>query len=259
MRFGVCASIHDANSIAEAGYDYIELSVAADLIPEVDDEDWADQRNKITSMRLVPEAFNSFVRTGKIVGPEIDTEWLRRYVDTALRRAAEVGGKVIVLGSGGARNVPDGFPRETAMLQFRDFLGYCAEASDNTGVIVAIEPLRSAETNLIHLVREATELVRHMRRNGVQVLADSYHMAAEGEDLGALLSATGHLSHVHVSEASRGAPGTGEYDFAAFFHALAQAGYDGRCSIEANWDGQFRDLLVPALETLRSADRARTP
>ena len=253
MRFGVCAGPHDAFKLAEAGYEYIELSVARDLIPEADDDTWVDKRNQLVSMRLVPEAFNSFVRTGKIVGPDADSIWLRRYVDTALARAAEVGGKLIVLGSGGARNVPDGFSRETAIQQFRDFMGYCAEASDHSGVTVVIEPLRSAETNLIHGVREAAGHVKHLRRNGVQVLADSYHMAEEGEDLDSLTTASGHLAHVHTADSGRTAPGTGTYDFAAWFRALAAVGYDGRCSIEANWGDDFNELLVPALETLRHA------
>src|SRR5437016_4457639 len=107
MRFGVCAGIEAVALLAEAGYDYVELSVAGDLIPEGDAVAWAEKCRAIEAMPLRPEAFNSFVRSGKIVGPEADRERLRRYVQTALERAAAVGGKVIVFGSGGARHIPD--------------------------------------------------------------------------------------------------------------------------------------------------------
>src|SRR5579862_4757449 len=141
MRFGVCAPIEAAGLLAQAGYDYIELAAAGDLIPDDDATAWAQKRRAIEAMPLPVEAFNSFVRAGKIVGPEADPARLRRYVDRALTRAAEVGGKIIVFGSAGARNVPEDFPREEAERQILAFLGWCADASERTGVLVCIEPL----------------------------------------------------------------------------------------------------------------------
>jgi len=128
MRFGVCAGVSQAGLLAAAGYDYIELSVAGDLIPDEDEAAWNEKRRAIEAMPLVPEAYNSFVRTGKITGPEADPARLERYAHTALARAAQVGGKVIVFGSGGARNVPEGYNRERAEEEIVRFLGYCADA-----------------------------------------------------------------------------------------------------------------------------------
>ena len=44
MRFGVCGPIEWAENIAAAGYDYIELSAAADLVPDDDEAAWQAKR-----------------------------------------------------------------------------------------------------------------------------------------------------------------------------------------------------------------------
>jgi sugar phosphate isomerase/epimerase len=253
VRFGVCAGIEAARPLAEAGYDYIELSVAGDLIPDEDTSDWAEKRRAIEAMPLQPEAFNSFVRTGKIVGPEADPDRLRRYVQTALERAAQVGGAILVFGSGGARQVPDGFPRAEAQRQIRDFLGWCADASDRTGVVVVIEPLQRGETNILHRVREGAALAREIGRPGVRNLADTFHMEMEDEPLSAIVESADVLAHAHTADTGRFAPGTGSYDHVALFRALRVAGYDARLSIECDWQEQFRERIGPALRHLQAA------
>lgn len=252
MRFGVCAGVEAAERLADAGYDYIELAVAGDLIPEDDEMAWVEKRRVLEKLPLRPEAFNSFVRTGKIVGPEADSERLRRYVERALERAAQVEGKVIVFGSGGARNIPDGFPREQADQQIRDFLDYCADTSDRTGVVVVIEPLQRGESNILNLVSEGAELARSLGRPGVRNLADTFHMEKENEPMEAIVAGADVLAHTHTADTGRFAPGTGTYDHIAFFHALRDARYDARLSIECSWT-DFPAQIGPALAHLRSA------
>jgi sugar phosphate isomerase/epimerase len=257
MRFGVCAGVDRVSLLAGAGYDYVELSVAGDLVPDEDDAVWADKRRAIEAAPLRPEAFNSFVRTGKIVGPDADPGRLRRYVRTALARAAQVGGKIIVFGSGGARNVPEGFGRAAAERQIRDFLGYCADASDETGVVVVIEPLNQAESNILTTVAEGAKVARGVNRPGVRNLADTYHMEKDGEPLDAIVESADVLAHVHTADTGRFAPGTGSYDHVALFRALAAAGYDARVSIECQWN-DFEREVGPALRHLKDAHAAVT-
>lgn len=252
MRFGVCAGIDKAQIVHAAGYDYIELGAASDLIPDEDEAAWTEKRRLIETMSLVPEAFNSFVRTGKIVGPEADFARLERYVNTCLTRAAQVGGKVVVFGSGGARNVPDGYPAEQAEVEILRFLQLCAEASDKTGVVVTIEPLNRGESNVINTVADGARLARQVGRPGVQNLADTFHMEKDGEPLEAIVESADVLAHTHTADTGRRAPGTGTYDHVALFRALKQANYDARLSIECGW-GDFAAEAPAALEHLRRA------
>jgi Sugar phosphate isomerases/epimerases len=252
MRFGVCAGIEKAPLVAGAGYDYIELSVAGDLVPEESEAAWTEKRRAIEAMPLPVEAFNSFVRKGKITGPEADFARLKRYVDVATERAAQVGGKILVFGSGGARNVPEGFPREQAEQQIVSFLNLCADASERTGVVVVIEPLNRTESNILNTVAEGAEYVRKVARPGVRNLADTYHMEHDGEPLQAITKFAEVLAHTHTADTDRRAPGTGIYDHVALFRALRDARYDARLSIECGWE-DFAAQVGPALEHLKKA------
>lgn len=252
MRLGVCAALRQGQALADAGWDFIELSVAGDLMPETDDAGWAPTRRAIEALPLPPEAFNSFVRTLKIVGPDADFDALRRYVDTALERAALVGGKIIVFGSGGARNVPEGFSRDTALTQIRDFLVLCGDASARTGVTVVIEPLCRAESNILNTVGEGAALARAVGRHGVRNLADTYHMEADGDPLSEIVAHADTIAHVHTADTHRDAPGTGVYDHRALFDVLKAIGYDARVSVECRWQ-DFDAQIGPARAHLRKA------
>ena len=252
MRFGVCAGADKAGTLKDAGYDYIELSVAGDLIPDEPDEIWNEKRRVLDALPLPAETFNSFVRTGKIVGPEADFARLEKYVHTALARAAQIGGKILVFGSGGARNVPDNFPRAEAESQLLRFLNVCADASEKTSVVVVIEPLNKAESNIFNTVTEGADFVQRVNRAGVKNLADTYHMEKDNEPLTAIKETGGVLAHTHTADTNRSAPGTGTYDHEAFFRACREAGYDERLSIECKWD-DFATQVGPALMHLKAA------
>ncbi len=253
MKFGVCAEISAAATLVDAGYDYIELSVAGDLIPDSDAAAWAEKRRAIEQMPLLPEAFNSFVRAHKIVGPQADPERLRKYIQTSMRRASEVGGKIIVLGSGGARKIPDDFPRTKAIAQFLAFLALCADNYADTDVTIVIEPLEKSETNLIHLVSEGADFARQIDRPGVRCLADTFHMEREEEELKAIVDAADTLAHVHTADTGRLAPGTGTYDHTALFRTLRAAHYDARLSIEGTIGDDFAEQVRRSLHHLKAA------
>ena len=259
MRIGVCASPEKAKVLADAGADYIEMSVRDVLMPDADAGTWAAKRAEIEALPLPAEAFNLFLPGDlKIVGDNADFERAARYVFVALERAAQVGASVIVFGSGGSRTVPEGYPREIARTEISRFLRICAEASDKTGVIVAIEPLNVTECNIINSVGEGAEYVNACAVPGVRLLADSYHMEKDNEPVSEATKYGALLAHTHTADTGRFAPATGTYDHKAFFAALRAGGYNGRpsparrVSIESN----FRDFdaeVAPAIAHLRRA------
>ena len=158
----------------------------------------------------------------------------------------------MVFGSGGARRVPEGFDRERARTQILQFLGFCADAYETTGVITAIEPLNLTESNILNTVGEGAEYARTVDRPGVRDLADTYHMEKDGEPLSAIIAAADVLAHTHTADTGRLAPGTGTYDHQALFAALRAAEYDARLSIECTWT-DFAAQVGPALTHLKRA------
>ena len=258
MRVGVCTGAGKASSVAAADWDYIELGVAGELIPEADNVAWAEKKSALLALPLPCETFNLFVpKHLKITGPDVNQAALTAYVHTALTRATEVGGSVIVFGSGGARQLPDGWSAAQAHVQLLWFLNQCADAHETTGVIVAIEPLNRAECNVLHTVAEGAALAREVGRAGVKNLADTYHMEHNGEPLTEILASANCLAHVHTADTERKAPGTGHFDHTALFRTLKDTGYDARISIECSFtEGRFKAELGQALAHLKAAYRS---
>ncbi|MBC8139162.1 MAG: sugar phosphate isomerase/epimerase [Fibrella sp.] len=259
MKLGVCAGADKAPILADAGVDFIELGVTGALSPLTDESAWAEKRDTFLALPLPVETFNVFLPgTLRITGePDqlADSATVRDYVFTALRRAREIGGKVIVFGSGGARRVPDGFAKESAAEQIRDFLRICAEATEETGIVIAIEPLNQGECNIINTVAEAvTEYAAILNHPGIRVLADTYHMELENEAISVIAEHAPFIAHVHTADTKRVAPGQGEYDHAALFRTLRDAGYTGRLSVEANFTN-LETEIADVMRHLRNAEK----
>jgi D-psicose/D-tagatose/L-ribulose 3-epimerase len=238
MRFGICAA-HEAAALAEAGYDYLEWSVRG-TVGAFDVGEYADLRRLVARLPIRPEAWNQLLPAElKVVGPEANHAALQDYVALAFPRIAELGGEVVVFGSGDSRRVPDGYPPNRALAQFEEACRIAGDAAQRHGLIVAIEPLNRRETNLVNSVAETAEIARRVAHPAVRVLSDLYHVMVEGESFADTASAGPILAHVHVAAPDRQIPrpGHGEQELRDYFLALQSAGYDGRVSIEARWSG----------------------
>lgn len=250
MRIGCCCNIEDAPIAHAAGFDFIECKVVS-LLPEETGDAIAALIDQYKASPVPVAAFNVFLpREMKIVGAEVDTPRLIRYVENALERVKEIGAETVVFGSGAARNIPDGFSVAEAREQTIAFLHHVADAADRNAITVVIEPLNRKESNTILSVAEGVELARAVNRPSIQVLADFYHMDEEGEPLAHITEYAGWLKHIHVADTERLAPGTGAYPYSEFAARLHQANYSGMVSIECRWR-DFEAEARPAMGFLR--------
>lgn len=252
MLFGCCCSVEQAGLARTAGFDYIECTVVS-LLPEANEAMFAPVLEKYRAAALPVRACNVFLPGDlKVVGPDVDRLRVESYVRTALRRVRLIGASVVVFGSGKARMVPDGFARADAETQLVHFLQFVADVATTHAITVVIEPLNRQESNILNSVAEAVALAQRVKRPSIRVLADFYHMDEEKEPLRHLLDYKDWLSHIHVADTGRGAPGTGTYPYPEFVDLLRQARYDGMVSIECRW----QDLAAeagPACRFLHSA------
>lgn len=97
-----------------------------------------------------------------------------------------------------------------------------------TGIKAAIEPIRSAETSLVHTIEDAQKYIKAVNHPGVQhINADVYHMQVEESHIGqALLSAKAQLVNLHMADSNRGALGDGAMDLDTIIMALYLLGYN---------------------------------
>ncbi|MCX6345686.1 MAG: sugar phosphate isomerase/epimerase [Armatimonadetes bacterium] len=239
--------------VQNAGFDYIELPVAT-VKPESPDSEFEPVRDRVRQFEIVPLAWNCLLPPDiKVVGPEVDIYRIERYLRNAFHRIEELGGEIVVFGSGGARKIPDGFPSDEAGEQLVDFLTICGQVAGIHGITVAIEPLNRSETNTINSVKEGLELVKAVDHPFVKLLVDFYHIMVENEPLESILEAGDEIVHVHTADTNRHFPGSGSYPYARFFEILKEIGYQEGVSAECGWSDFFVDS-VKALEFLRSFD-----
>lgn len=251
MKFGVWTSLANMSIIEKIGYDYVELPVDS-VKPEKGGKEFLQLRKQIEQFNIKPEVFNCFIPAHlKIVGPRVDFITLCKYVRIALERVAISGGEIVVFGSGSARKIPEEFRREHAIRQLKDFLQMLSDEAQKNNLLIAIEPLRKEETNIVNQVEEAHELSLKINQKPIGVMADFYHMNEENESLSNLIKAKDKLMHIHVADTGRRCPGSGEYDYSAFFKYLKKAGYDSRISCECRW-GNFTKELGKTLSFLRN-------
>ncbi|MXV76926.1 sugar phosphate isomerase/epimerase [Candidatus Poribacteria bacterium] len=253
MRFGICTGIENVNSLAQIGYDYIELGVRNTLMPEADETEFEKMRERIIQAPLKPEAYAGFIpRDLRVVGDAVDFPRLSRYVETACRRCSETGGEVIVYGSSGSRNVEDNYSEEQALNQIAEFLDMAADHAESYGITIVVEPICMKEGNIIRTVADGLAMAKQVNRKEIKVLADLYHIWQESEPMQNIVDAAQWLTHVHIAEpVKRSYPGNDAFDFTDFFTALKKAGYDGRISCECKFDN-FQVDAQTALKTMKA-------
>lgn len=252
MKFGACVPAAAASAAAAVGYEYVEIP-AADLAPESVASAFVPTARAIEEAGIPALAINYLVPPSlPFVGPSVDHDRLCRYISVVASRAASLGGRILVLGSGSARHAPPGFPEGKAMEQFRAFARIAAEEAARHDLTVAVEAINRTETNLLHTLEDATSFASDIAHPAVGVLADAYHMHMAGEPFWHLLPARRLLRHVQVCDQGRSYPGSRSLDLWAFFIHLNHLGYDGSVSVECRWTS-FAAEGRPALEFVRRA------
>lgn len=246
MRLGICAGVESMERAARMGFDYIECALnSIALMPE---QAFAALAARVGDFPLPMAACNCFLPGDiRVTGDQASAELQRAYLDVALSRAAALNVKTVVFGSGGARNVPDGYPFDKAWRQIADFLRLAGDTGDTYGIDIAIEPLRRQESNILNLVSEATAIAALVAHKRVGVLGDTYHMACACEPLDSLTRAGALLRHVHVSRplpdgSARVYPSVGDgEDYAALADTLKAMDYRGDISVEAATEDMEKD------------------
>ena len=236
--FGAVDPLATVETLASMRADYVEpaLSKLAALPPAELDA----ARTRIAATGLRAEAMNWFLPGDlPITGPKVDDTRVRAYLERALGIAHSFGTKVIVFGSPQARSFPAGFPPDRARSQLVAFLRTCDDVitAGRFDVVIGIEALRRAETNLVNSVAEALAIAREVDRPHVRLICDFYHLASENEDPAILLQARDWIVHLQIAAPRDRTFPTGFADdarLAPWFEALRTIGYRGRISVEAN-------------------------
>ncbi|MDQ3854934.1 MAG: sugar phosphate isomerase/epimerase [Chloroflexota bacterium] len=257
MRLGICSLPQQAEELAAQGWDYVEWPMRG-TVGSMSSEEYAALRERTAEFPTKPEAWNVMLpQEIGVVGPDADLATMEAYLRQAMSRATELGGEVVVFGSGGSRHIPEGWSQDRAREQFVEACRSAGDIAAEHGVTIAIEPLNPSETNLVNSVAEGAKMVRATGHPSVRLLSDLYHVVAGGEPVDDTARFGGMLVHVHVATPTDRKMPTADLEpeaLRAYVEVLRDAGYDGRVSVECGgWEladaavglAFLRSLTVP--------------
>ena len=252
VKVGGCT--RDVADAARYGFDYVEPAAAE--IAAMSKDQFREFSDSVLASPLRCHAFNSFIRRPdlKVVGPEVPTSALKEYLEGCLPRCRCLGASLVVWGSAGSRNVPEGFSREQARDQIAAFLRMAGEVARRSHVIVAIEPLTRQESNILNTGAEALEMVRRVKHPNIGMIIDYFHLRGENEDPRIIEIGRREIVHLHFANPhGRVWPHDLAEDdhYAAFFGYLRKTGYSGGISIEGQ--GSFEKDGKASREFFRQA------
>jgi sugar phosphate isomerase/epimerase len=254
--FGVVAGAALTEAVRRAGADHVEPTIAGNLAtrPGGDGGGWA--LNDVYD----GERFASFaiLVPGDLPLLTAEPTAVRGYFDAVLpivRSVAHPGAK-IVFGSGTARTAPDGMPEAEAHRRFAEVLRTARDTAAASDLRIVLEPLSRSETNVLNSFAEAVGFLDDADIDGVDVVADLFHIRNAGESLDVVRENGDRVGHVHVSDRDRlplGAEG-GDDVWRDFLAAVHDGGYRGSVSLECSWS---RDAVEAEQEIRRSLDLLR--
>lgn len=251
MKIGVCGGFDRIVVAADCGYDYIETNFKD--LAKSSEEDFQKFLAALQDNNIACEAANCFLPGElKVTGENVDYESLKAYLAVGFKRAAEAGIKVVVFGSGGARNIPDGYSYKDAINDIIKFMKeYAAPMAAEYEIDLVFEPLRKKETNIINTIKEGAMLVSAINLPNVGTLGDLFHMHVEGDTYDDVRDLKGIFRHAHMSYPESTdkrvyMKESDDFDYKGFFEALKYVGCE-RVSIEAGTD----DFETDAREAIK--------
>lgn len=181
----------------------------------------------------------------KIAGPEVDETEVLKYLEAVLDRAKKAGVPNLILGSGGARRLPENYDVERAKKDFIQLARKMAVLAERFGITIILENLNSTETNFLNKLRDAADVVRRVDHPNLRLNSDIYHMMKEDESADEIVRAGKLIVYCEIAEEEgRTLPGINKEDFRPYLRALRQIGFTGPIMIEGNTKNLQEDLPI---------------
>jgi len=155
------------------------------------------------------------------------------YFQALVNFCADIGGKIMVVGSPKQRNVLPGVPYEQAIEWALETFRPAIQTAEQRGVTVCLEPLAPAETNFINTAADAITFAGRTDSPAFRTILDVKAMCSESKPIPAIIrDSWPHFAHFHANDENLKGPGFGKVDFKPIAEALGAVGYDAYVSVE---------------------------
>jgi sugar phosphate isomerase/epimerase len=228
-----------ASYVAELGYDAVEI--APFTIAHSVDEVSAERRKEIRSVvedRGIEVAGLHWLLLSPpglyITHPEEEVrERTASYLISLVDFCADLGGKVMVIGSPRQRDLMEGVSYSDGWRFAEEVFRKAVKAAEDRGVILCLEPLHRSITNFITTASEAVRMIDAIGSPSFKLILDVYSMGGEEMPRDELIRTySRYLAHVHINDDNKREPGSGSVDFGPIMRALSEIGYEGYVSVE---------------------------
>ena len=246
MKFGICNDIFqewkidDAMAFAKkAGYDGIEIApfTLAKYVTEIP----AAERKRVreTAGRIGLEISGIHWVLVQAEGmylnhPAAETrQRTAKYFCELVNFCADLGGRVIVVGSPKQRNVMEGVTFEQAWEWATNTFRDAVKLAEDRGVTICFEPLAPSETNFINTAADAIRFTKQFNSPAMKIILDVKAMCSEAKPIPQIIrESRDEFAYFHANDKNLKGPGFGDVDFKPIAAALKEVGYDGYASVE---------------------------
>lgn len=246
MKFGICNEIFqgwridDAMAFArKAGYDGIEIApfTLAKYVTEIPEAERQRIREAAARLNLEISGIHwVLVQAEGMYLNHTDAEVRVRtakYFCDLVNFCADLGGKIIVVGSPKQRNVMEGVSLEQAWQWATDTFRDAVKLAEDRGVTICFEPLAPAETNFVNTAEEGIRFARQFNSPAMKIILDVKAMCSEVKPIPQIIrESRGEFAYFHANDKNLKGPGFGDVDFVPIAQALREVGYDGYVSVE---------------------------
>ena len=246
MQFGICNEIFQGWKLEEAmsfaagaGYEFIEIAPFT-LAKYVTDIPAAERRRirdaaaraglGISGLHWVLVQAEGMYLNHPDAGIRARTA---QYFCDLVDCCADLGGRVIVVGSPKQRNVLEGVSQQQAWDWATATFERAVAHAVGREVTICLEPLAPSETNFINTAEEAVRFVRQFDSPAFKIILDVKAMSSESKPIPQIIRESWpHFAYFHANDRNLKGPGFGDVDFKPIAAALRAVGYDGVVSVE---------------------------
>ena len=175
-------------------------------------------------------------------------ERIEKYVEFARQTQSK-----IIIGLIRGRYISQSSPKKEK-LNIIHSLKECCKIAENNNVELLFEPINSFEIDSYNTISESIELLEEIGSENLKLLVDSFHTYLEEDPIFIweyMKDITHYVSHLHLADCNRRAPGTGHFDFRSFLNIFKEAGYKGFASIETIMKPSFEEVAKESSEYLK--------
>lgn len=260
MKIGCFASTDQIGTVEKLGFDSVELDLGE--IVRMSNAEFCELEKRVADSALGFEVFSGLLPLSvRFHSQSFDEEYWMNYVSSAAARAAALGARMIPFGAGKCRSIPENCDNvEKAKRYVTHLVRRISDIVGQYGMILAVEPLGPANSNYINTIPEAADFIKEVNRSNCYTMCDMRHMHKMREPFDDISKYSDIIVHAHIDYphgTERLFPCASDgYDYAPYFHALKEAGYQGILTIEATSYRDFASDAGTAEKYLRSLEAA---